>query len=76
MNWSMALREQIEQDALNRAYELKQSQINAQTIRDAMTQEEYNAWWETTPDDNRGFYTATEAKLKELVSRSQSSTGS
>lgn len=73
MNWSMALREQLHQDVMDRAYELSQSQVNAQTIRDAMTQEEYNAWWETTPDDNHGFYMSTEKKLAEL-SQSQSST--
>lgn len=44
-----------------------QTENVVQEIRDAMdTQEEYDAWWNSTPDDNQGFYNAACDKLLEL----------
>jgi hypothetical protein len=38
-----------------------------QRIRDSFaTQDEYDAWWQSTPDDNAGFDAAVDAKLAEL----------
>lgn len=38
-------------------------------IRDLVTQKDYDAWWESTPDDDEGFLAAAHAKLKELQDR-------
>jgi len=38
-------------------------------VRDLMkTQAEYDAWWASTPDDNKGFLAAAKLKLRELKS--------
>ena len=37
-----------------------------QKIRDVMGQEEYDAWWEATPEDNKGFEAAAKQKLQQL----------
>lgn len=71
MNWSMERRRQEQQDLLDiiatKRARNEQSTENAKLIRDLMTtQEEYNAWWSSTPDDAQGWYDATVAKLAEL----------
>lgn len=39
----------------------------AQVVRDAMSQEEYDAWLNSTPDDNSGFDLALDAKYNEVL---------
>ena len=38
----------------------------AEQIAYILPREEYLAWWETTPDDDEGFYRAAVKKLAEL----------
>jgi len=53
-------------EALRRERLRKQTQQTCQSISDRIPADEYAAWWETTPDDNEGFYRAAQDKLSEL----------
>ena len=64
MNWTVGMRELIVEDQLS---ERKRVNVLAQDVRVLMTQAEFNAWWETLPNDNAGYVKAVEAKHAELV---------
>lgn len=63
-------RDDLEEIDFSRHYRAKQlrkkTMETCQAIADRLTREEYLAWWETTPDDNEGYYRAAVDKLSEL----------
>lgn len=66
MNWTVGAIEQLKQDALDKAYERVQVRQNCELIRKCMTQADFDAWWNETPNDNDNFNKAVSAKLAEL----------
>ena len=65
MHHSMRLKDELEHDREKRQEQRKaQCADIVQEIRDNMTQEEYNAWWEAAPE--QGFYSYTEDYLLAL----------
>jgi len=74
-NYHPAARREEIQSQIERGKKLllQEIQETALDVRDLMTQEEYDAWWETTPDDNKGFLVAAKAKLEELQAKQYNS---
>lgn len=64
MNHTLVELEQIEQARDAKAAERERVHAIAQEIRDRLTQEEYNQWWETTSEE--GFAKEAELKLMSL----------
>lgn len=66
MEWKANLRDHQEEQR-EKAARLRGATVQTcQSIADRLTPDEYTSWWDTTPDDNEGFYRAAQDKLSEL----------
>ena len=59
-------RAQMLEDAVQASLLRDNTMKVCQQIQYAMTDTEYRAWWESTPDSNEEFYKAAVKKLAEL----------
>ena len=63
---SMELRAQRLEDAAEASILRANIAKISQQIRNMLTQDQYDAWWTSTPDDDEGYYLAAVRKITEL----------
>ena len=68
MNWTMGLRESHWDEVLSSIERRCKTEANVEFIFSQLSLSEYQAWLDTTPDDNVHFYEATVQKVNELRS--------
>jgi len=73
MNWTMGLREShwdevLSSEVLSSIERRCKTEANVEFIFSQLSIGEYQAWLDTTPDDNVHFYEATVQKVNELRS--------